>query len=273
MYPELASAIASGSGLPSHRPNTVDHSFDIKRFLRDLKPHQAGLWIALVCSIISAGIEPIIPAMMAKLLDTSVANTSQGIRYPVWVIPLIIVGVFSLRAATNYVSSYVMTRSVQSMIADIRTRLFGRMLHAEPSLFERQPASMLINTISLETSNAVSSLVSSVQTFVKEGLSLIALVGFLFYTNWRLTLVAMCVLPVVALIVRFTRDRLFAIMRSQQTGTDQMTYAVEENVLAYRVVRLYGTQNSQHDRFRQVNRFLRNAAIKMNAAGALVTPQ
>lgn len=272
MYPEMPLAMASGSGLPSHRPNTVDHSFDIKRFLRDLKPHQAGLWIALVCSIISAGIEPIIPAMMAKLLDTSVANTSQGIHYPVWVIPLIIVGVFSLRAATNYVSSYVMTRSVQSMIADIRTRLFGRMLHAEPSLFERQPASMLINTISLETSNAVSSLVSSVQTFVKEGLSLIALVGFLFYTNWRLTLVAMCVLPVVALIVRFTRDRLFAIMRSQQTGTDQMTYAVEENVLAYRVVRLYGTQNSQHDRFRQVNRFLRNAAIKMNAAGALVTP-
>ncbi|KAF1018494.1 MAG: Lipid A export ATP-binding/permease protein MsbA [Paracidovorax wautersii] len=250
----------------------LQYSFDVKRFLRDLKPHQAGLWVALVCSIISAGIEPIIPAMMAKLLDTSVANTAQGIRYPVWVIPLIIVGVFTLRAATNYVSSYVMTRSVQSMIADIRTRLFGRMLHAEPNLFERQPSSMLINTISLETQNAVGSLVNSVQTFVKEGLSLLAMVGFLFYTNWRLTLVAMCVLPVVALIVRFTRARLFAIMRSQQTGTDQMTYAVEENVLAYRVVRLYGTQSSQHGRFRQVNRFLRNAAIKMNAAGALVTP-
>jgi len=145
-------------------------------------------------------------------------------------------------------------------------------LHSEPSLFERQPSSMLINTISLETQNAVGSLVNSVQTFVKEGLSLIALVGFLFYTNWRLTLVAMCVLPVVALIVRFTRERLFAIMRSQQSGTDQMTYAVEENVLAYRVVRLYGTQTSQHSRFREINRFLRNAAIKMNAAGSLITP-
>ena len=224
----------------------MNYSFDVKRFLRDLKPHQAGLWIALVCSIVSAAIEPIIPALMAKLLDTSVANTAQGINYPVWAIPLVIVGVFTLRAGANYLSSYVMTRSTQSMIADIRTRLFGRMLHSEPSLFERQPSSMLINTISLETQNAVGSLVNSVQTFVKEGLSLIALVGFLFYTNWRLTLVAMCVLPVVALIVRFTRERLFAIMRSQQSGTDQMTYAVEENVLAYRVVRLYGTQTSQH---------------------------
>ena len=90
----------------------MNYSFDVKRFLRDLKPHQAGLWIALVCSIVSAAIEPIIPALMAKLLDTSVANTAQGINYPVWAIPLVIVGVFTLRAGANYLSSYVMTLSL-----------------------------------------------------------------------------------------------------------------------------------------------------------------
>ncbi|RZS33202.1 lipid A export permease/ATP-binding protein MsbA [Corticibacter populi] len=248
-------------------------SFDVKRFLRDLKPHQSGLWIAFACSVVSAAIEPIIPALMAKLLDHSVASSvAPDVQYPAWAVPLIIVGVFSLRAFVNYASSYVMTRSTQSMVEDIRNRLFGRILYSDPSLFERQPASMLINTISLETMNAVNSLVNSVQTFVKEGLSLVALVGFLFWLNWQLTLVAMCVLPVVAVIVRFTRDRLFAIMRASQVGMDQMTYAVEENVLAYRVVRLYGTQRSQDGRFHKVNHFLRNAAIKMNAAGALVTP-
>ena len=154
------------------------------------------------------------------------SGCARGISYPVWAIPLVIVGVFTLRAGANYLSSYVMTRSTQSMIADIRTRLFGRILHAEPNLFERQPSSMLINTISLETQNAVISLVNSVQTFVKEGLSLIALVGFLFYTNWRLTLVAMFVLPVVALIVRLPRCRLYALLRSHTTGTDTITNAV-----------------------------------------------
>jgi len=247
--------------------------FDFKRFLKAVAPHQIGLWAAFACSIVSAAIETSIPALLRPLLDNAVPSEGDLVtRLAWWVVPLVIVALFSLRAFTNYTSTYVMTWSISRIVLDIRNALFRRIVYADPKVFEEQPASKLINTVSLETQNAVGALVGSVQTFVKEGLTLLGLLCYLFWSNWKLTLIVFIVLPAVAVAVKFTRKKLDQIVLSSQKGMDDMTYTVEENVLAYRIVRLYGVQDNQSERFLADNKYLRRMLMKMTSVGSLLTP-
>ena len=246
-------------------------NFDFKRFGKIVAPHQIGLWAAFVCSFIAAGIETAIPALLKPLFDNA-APGAEAVQYPQWAVPLIIVFLFTMRAFTNYTSSYVMAWSISRIVLDIRNNLFTRILYADPVLFEQNPASKLINTVSLETQNAISALVGSVQTFVKEGLTLVGLLCFLFWLNWKLTLIAFIVLPIVAIAVKFTRKKLDGIVLSSQRGMDSLTYTLEENVLAFRIVRLYGVQPIQKERFETDNKFLRRMLMKMTSVGNLLTP-
>ena len=251
--------------------------FDFKRFFRYVIPHQLGLWITFACSVIGASIETIIPATLKPLLDSIVANdsTNKGdswFEIYWWVIPLGIAGVFILRALTNYVASYAMTWSTSRIIQSVRNDLFSHILFVSPSIFETNPASKLINTVSLETQNAVSALVGSVQTFVKEGLTVIGMIGFMLWLNWQLSLIVFIVLPFVALSVKLVRKKLDKVIFSSQKGMDDLTYTVEENVLAYRIVRLHGVQSQQNSRFITINNFLRDTIVKMVTVGNMLTP-
>lgn len=251
----------------------INSKLDIKRFGKIVAPHQAGLWGALACSIISAGIEVSIPALLKPLFDNIGPMDNSILRnMPWWIVPLIIVSLFSLRAFTNYASSYVMTWSISRIVLNIRNMLFQHILYVDPKVFETNPASRLINVVSLETQNAVNALVGSVQTFVKEGLTLIGLLGFLLWLNWKLTLIAFVVLPLVGVAVKFTRKRLDHVVFSSQRGMDNLTYTLEENVLAYRIVRLYGVQPLQNERFKTDNKFLRRMLMQMTSVGNLLTP-
>lgn len=246
--------------------------FDFKRFGKIVFPHQAGLWAGFVCSAISASIETSIPALLKPFLDNAGPSEDSIFQHLPWLVPVVIVALFTARAFTNYAATYVMTWSVSRIVLDIRNMLFGHILYADPKLFESQPASMLINTVSLETQNAVGALVGSAQTFVKEGLTLIGLLFVLFWLNWKLTLIIFIVLPLVAIAVKFTRNKLDKVVLNSQRGMDSLTYTLEENVLAYRIVRLYGVQPAQKERFESDNKFLRRMLMKMTSVGSLLTP-
>lgn len=238
-----------------------------------VKPHQLGIWLALLCSVIMAGIETMIPMSLKPLIDSAAGNSVfDKMGLPWWTIPLAVILLFSMRAIVNYTASFVMMWSTSRIVMDIRGQIFSRVLYVDPSFFEQNPASKLINTISLETQNAVNAMVGSVQTFIKEGLTLIGLLSYLLYLDWKLTLIVFCVLPLVAFVVKVTRAKLNQIMRSSQRGMDDMTYTLEENTLAYRIVRLYGIQNKQKERFFTDNTLLRRLLLGMQAVGGLLTP-
>lgn len=214
-----------------------------------------------------------IPMSLKPLIDSAAGQTNfNEAGIPWWAIPLAVILLFSLRAIVNYTSSYVMMWSTSRIVTDIRGRLFNKVLYVEPAFFEQTPASKLINTVALETQSAVNSMVGSAQSFIKEGLTLIGLLLYLVYLDHMLTLIAIFVLPIVAFAVKFTRSKLMQVMLSSQRGMDDMTYTLEENTLAYRIVRLYGIQDKQRERFHIDNTLLRQLLLKMQMIGGLLTP-
>src|SRR5690606_24606720 len=104
------------------------------------------------------------------------------------------------------------------------------------------------------------------------GFTLIALLGYLIYLNWQLTLIVAVMVPGVAWIMKTLSRRLYKITKTSQQATDDLAYVVEENVLAHRMVRLHGAQAQQAERFGALSRQLRRLAIKSTIASAAMTP-
>ncbi|MDO5692066.1 MAG: lipid A export permease/ATP-binding protein MsbA [Pseudomonadota bacterium] len=240
--------------------------------LRRLWPYfshyKAGWVIAVTATLMTGLTEPAIPALLQPLLDQ---GFTQG-RLRIWMVPAAIVGLFAIRGLAQFASQYALARIAGEGMVVVRRQLFERLLSAELSLFSRQSASQLANTIVYEVQTGTTQLVSAFLNLARDGFTVIALLAYLIYLNWQLTLIVLVLVPCVAWILKTMSRRLYKVTRESQTATDELAYVVEENVLAHRMVRLHGAQEGQARRFDVLSTSLRGLALKATRASAATTP-
>lgn len=227
------------------------------------------MWIVLFASVLAGALlEPAIPALLKPLLD----NGFNARNIPIFLVPLVIVGLFTLRASTSLLADVALAKIAQVSLRMLREKMFSRVNSASLRLYRDQPATTLANTIVFEASNGAILLLQSATTLVKDSLSILALLGYLLFLNWKLTIIVACIFPAIALAIRAFAKRLYRLTKEAQSATDLLAYVVEENVLAHKEIRLQGAQESQTKRFMQVNRVLEKIAMKSAVAGSAVTP-
>jgi subfamily B ATP-binding cassette protein MsbA len=224
--------------------------------------------LAIVATLAGAVTEPLIPALLQPLLDK---GFTQG-TLQLWMVPLAILGVFLVRGVAQFVGQYALARIANDGMLALRQALFARVLAAEMGLFTRQSASALSNTVVYEVQTGATLLVQALLGLSRDGFTLVALLAYLLYLNWQLTLIVAVVVPGVAWIMKTLSRRLYHLTKSSQQATDELAYVVEENVLAHRMVRLHGAQADQVQRFAGLSQRLRKLAIKSTIASAAMTP-
>ncbi len=242
-----------------------------KRMLR-LWPYfgrQRASWVlAILATLVAASTEPLIPALFKPLLDEGFSENAL----PLWMVPTAVIGIFAVRGAAFFISQYALARIANDGMQALRDALFQRLVHAEMSLFSKQSASALSNTLVYEVQTGANQLISALLGLSRDGFTLIALVAYLFFLNWKLTLLVFIVVPGTAWIMKKLSKRLYRLTKDSQSATDDLAYVVEENVLAHRVVRLHGAQAGQLERFKVLSQRLRSLALKSTIASAAMSP-
>ena len=240
--------------------------------LRRVIPHfktPLYAWVTLAISVVAgSALEPAIPALFKPLLDSGF--TSRSI--PLWAIPVVIIGLFTLRSLSSFVSDVALAKIAQTSLHTLRERMFAKLTRAELALYRAQPATTLANTLVYEASNGAILLLQSVTTLVKDSVTIFALLIYLFYLNWKLTLIVACLFPVIAISMRALAKRLYRLTKESQTEVDRLAYIVEESVLAYKEIRVQGAQQQQQQRFATTNKAIARIAMKSAIAGSAVTP-
>ena len=256
---------------PTHTPSPVASTSLITR-LRRLSIYfgnQRLAWgVAITATLIGAVTEPLIPALLQPLLDK---GFTQG-TLKLWMVPLAILCVFLVRGVSQFVGQYALARIANEGMLVLRQALFDRVLAADMGLFSRQSASALSNTVVYEVQTGATLLVQALLGLSRDGFTLVALLVYLLYLNWQLTLIVAVVVPGVAWIMKTLSRRLYQLTKRSQQATDELAYVVEENVLAHRMVRLHGAQAGQARRFAGLSHSLRGLAIKSTIASAAMTP-
>jgi subfamily B ATP-binding cassette protein MsbA len=242
-----------------------------KRMLR-LWPYfgrQRASWVlAILATLVAASTEPLIPALFKPLLDEGFSQNAL----PLWMVPTAVIGIFAVRGAAFFISQYALARIANDGMQALRDALFQRLIHAEMSLFSKQSASALSNTLVYEVQTGANQLISALLGLSRDGFTLVALVAYLFFLNWKLTLLVFIVVPGTAWIMKKLSKRLYRLTKDSQSATDDLAYVVEENVLAHRVVRLHGAQAGQLERFNVLSQRLRSLALKSTIASAAMSP-
>jgi ATP-binding cassette, subfamily B, bacterial MsbA len=240
----------------------------VRRLWPYFRDARKGIVFAALATVVGALTEPMIPALLKTLLDE---GFNDG-RIPLWMVPVAFMGLFGLRGMASFVAQYALSYTANTGMLNMRRAMFAKLNAAQLSLFSRQSASKLSNTLVYEVQTGSQMLVSSLITLARDSLTLVALMGYLLYLNWKLTLIVIAIFPGLAWIMRVLSKRLYRLTRASQQATDELAYVVEENALAHRVVRLHGAQQRQAERFDVLSVALRRLALKSTVAMAAMTP-
>jgi subfamily B ATP-binding cassette protein MsbA len=242
----------------------------LRRIWPYFSPSRAGFIVSAVCTVIVAATEPMVPSLMQRLLDSGFKQGAAGI--PLWQVPVAIIGLFAVRGAAGYVGQYMLAWVAYRGTQGMREALFRRLMDAHPQLYATHSASTLTNMVAHEVQAGALQLSTSGLTLLRDLLTLAALLGYLLWINWQLTLFVSVLFPAVAFVMRTLSRRLHRLTLLGQQATDDLAYTVEENVQAWRVVRMHGAQQHQTERFLAMSEDMRRIAMKSVAAAATMTP-
>jgi subfamily B ATP-binding cassette protein MsbA len=203
---------------PANAPSSPPAS--LTRRLKRLSAYFGGqrlAWgLAIAATLVGAVTEPLIPALLQPLLDQGFTQGSLEL----WMVPLAILGIFFVRGLAQFVGQYALARIANEGMLTLRTSLFERVLAAEMGLFSRQSASALSNTVVYEVQTGSTLLVQALMGISRDGFTLVALLFYLLYLNWQLTLIVAVVVPGVAWIMKTLSKRLYHLTKSSQQATD-----------------------------------------------------
>jgi len=249
--------------------------------LRILMPYFAGTQWAFVLgglgAALAAACEAGVAWLMIPLVDGGFEKAPIKVlaalpHPPLWLVPVVLVGLFAVRGLAGFVVDYTLAWAANQAQLRLRSRLFGRLLDAHPQLYNNRSASSLMNTVVYEVLNGVNQLVGAAQIVLKDSFTVVALLGALLLINWQLALVIAALAPAVGFTMKVFGRRMHRITKESQLAVDRLGYVVEENVLAWRMVRLHGVQDVQRERFERSSSALRRLLMKSTVASATVTP-
>ena len=242
--------------------------------LRRLWPYVKPLiWIVLA-GIFTMGVvaatEAGIPALLKPLLDHGFG--AHGSDAAKWYVPLAVIGLALVRGVAQYASGYLLSYVSNRILLELRLTMFNRMIHSSVTFFQRETASTVINAIVFEVNQILNVLTGVMVTLVRDSLTVVFLLGYLFYLNWRLTLIVAVLLPGIGWLVGKINRRLRRLNREHQTLTNELSYVVEETVGGYKVVKVHNGEQYEIDRFTEMSKSLRGYSMRMTVSGGLAQP-
>ncbi|MGV2289490.1 lipid A export permease/ATP-binding protein MsbA [Trinickia sp. YCB016] len=242
----------------------------MKRLWPYLKPLIGALMLGIVAMAVSAATDAGIPALLKPLLDHGFGANAN--KHSVWFVPIAVIGLAFVRSAASYASNYLLQYVSNRILLQMRLDMFNRMIHTSASFFQRETASTIINAIVFEVNQILNVLISVLITLVRDSLTVVFLLGYLFILNWRLTLIVAVILPSIGWITSKISRRLRRLNREHQSLTNELSYIVEETVGGYKVVKVHNGEKYEINRFTAMSKRLRGYQMRMTVAGGLAQP-
>lgn len=249
---------------------TTDHSRDLYfRLLSYVRPYWKAFALAILATAATAATEPLFPALMKPLLDKGFTGHA---RDDLHIVPLAIIGIFLVRGVFGYIASYLMSWVSNRVICDMREAMFQRIIRLPTGYLHDNPSSRLITRVASDVNGVASASTSVISTLLRDSLTVVGLVAWLLYLNWKLTLLMAIVAPGMALTTRIFSRRLRDMSRASQIGTAAMTQSLQESIDGHKVVKIYGGEAQEVARFGKVNNDLRRYGVRQTVAAAATVP-
>ena len=187
-------------------------------------------------------------------------------------VPIAAVSLAFNRAIGFFIGTYFMNHIARSLVHAIRCELFNKMLVAPCSYYDNHSSGVLISKITFNVEQVTGAATKALKIIVREGLTVIALLSYMVYLNWRLCLVFFAVAPLIAFVVTIVGKHFRRYSRRIQDSMGEVTQVSSESIGAYKEVRIFGGKAHQESLFLKASSYNRNQSLKLAFAEAVSTP-
>jgi len=239
------------------------------RLLGYIKPYWRVFAASILATVVVAATEPLAPALMKPMLDGTFVHKDQAMMR---MVPVIIILIFLVRGIAGFISTYAVNWVGNKLVMDLRDLMFSKMLTLPTRYYDDHSTGALISKLLFDVTQVTTAATTVVTVAVRESIVIIGLLGWLFYLNWKLTLLTLLMAPIITLIIRALGKRMRTNSRDTQQAMGNITQVIEESVSAHKVVKLFGGQQYESNRFNEHNNWVRRYTMKQAAAGAANVP-
>jgi ATP-binding cassette, subfamily B, bacterial MsbA len=250
-------------------PATPDLRTAARRIWGYVGPHRAGLWLSILAFTLASLTEPLVPALLKFVLDEGFADNSS---VPLWVIPVALVGLFVVRGALAFCGSYLLNWTTSRTVLDLRCALMSAVIRCDASFYTRFAPSAAVTKVVNDPQTVTGLLGGALTTLLRDGLTAVAMLAYLFYLNWSLTLLTLLTAPVLALVVKVIQTRVRRLGTETYDSQIRLASVADDIARAWRVVRTFDAGQWERERFEREARHLQRMTLKSAASGAMMSP-
>ncbi|MBO6762663.1 MAG: ATP-binding cassette domain-containing protein, partial [Roseivirga sp.] len=238
--------------------NVVDFKV-LKRLFQYAKPYIKQFYLLVFLTIFLAILTPIRPILVQKAIDEYVPNGDyDGLVLMI----TILIGHLIVLAVVQYSHTYLSGWVGQTIIKDIRTKLFNHLIRLKLKFFDKTPIGRLVtrNVSDIETLSNVFS--EGIAALIGDLLQLVFLMGFMFYLDWKLTLVSLSTLPLLIFSTYVFKEKIKVTFNEVRNAVSNLNSFVQEHVTGMNIVQIFNAEKREMDKFKEINREHEKAHIR-----------
>ena len=240
------------------------------RLLSYVRPYAKTFALAVLGMVAAAATEPLFPALIKPLLDGGFGAKVPST--PPILFAAAIVAIFLVRGILTFTSSYLMNWVSSRVVLDLRTAMFDRLLKLPASFYADHTSGSLLSKVAYDVSGVSGAATFVLTVLVRDSISVLGLLAWLFYLNWKLTLITLLIAPPIGFTVRALAGRLRQMARGAQRTTGDMVHVLQETIECHKVVKVFGGEGYEARRFLKSAQTLRGFLMREQIAAALTTP-
>ena len=229
------------------------------RLVRYLKPYRIRLGAAFACSGLVAAFSGAYAWLVKPVLDEIFINKNESLLL---ILPLALFTVAVLKSLFNYGQNYLMNYVGNQVITDIRQQLFGKLIRLPVSYHDANTSGRLVARVVSDVTLMANAVAGVLKDIFQQGLTFLAMMGVIFYQNWRLGGLSVIVIPLAVFTMVRMGKRLRALAASGQERMGDMASTLQETLSGIRMVKAYGREESEAARFQRSNRSFLSTTMK-----------
>ena len=242
--------------------------YTYRRLLVYVRP----LWLIFVISFIGFAIYGAGQALSAKWLEMVVDTVQRKDYDQRWFLAAAVMGIFILRGVGAFIGNYSIAYVGREVIHRLRTQVFERLLLLPSHYYSHKSSGELLAKLTYNVEQVTEAVTNAIKVLFREGLTVAGLLGYMFYLNWKLTLIFIAAGPLIGLVVSMAAKRMRKLSRRIQKSVGDITESASESIKGYQVVRIFGGAEAERERFHQASLHNKRQFMKLVVTQSLNTP-
>lgn len=258
--------------MATQRASDPSEDFNGRATYRRLLGYTLRYWRMVALAVAGFAIFAAMEASAAKFFGFVVDQINARSPDMQIVIPLMIVAITIGRGIGHFLGEYGISYTARNVVHTLRCEMFGRMLVLPTEYYAQTSTGHLVARLTYNVEQVTAAATEAAKVLIKEGFTVMALLGYMIWLNWKLTAILLVFLPLVGLLIRVASGRFRRISRRLQASVGEVTHVASEAINGAQVVKLFGGAASEHQRFERVSRINLKQSLKMMITRAVNTP-